>query len=151
MTPYIRIQQDDFSQDYEYKQLAVGAQAGAVVTFVGRVRDFDGTESGKASNFWLEHYPGMTEQVLAQIITQAEERWPILGVRVIHRVGEMLPCDQIVFVGVSSKHRSAAFAACEFVMDYLKTEAPFWKKEGTHWVDAKESDTKAAKRWKRQP
>jgi molybdopterin synthase catalytic subunit len=99
----------------------------------------------------LEHYPGMTESALAEIVAQARERWEVRGVRVIHRVGRLLPGARIVFVGVSSSHRGAAFAACEFIMDYLKTRAPFWKKEetdaGARWVDARETDENAVRRW----
>jgi molybdopterin synthase catalytic subunit len=99
----------------------------------------------------LEHYPGMTEQALAEIVAQARGRWELHRVRVIHRVGRLLPGERIVFVGVASGHRGAAFAACEFIMDFLKTRAPFWKKEetpaGGRWVDARESDDHAARRW----
>jgi molybdopterin synthase catalytic subunit len=100
----------------------------------------------------LEHYPGMTEQALAEIVMQAKARWQLRRVRVIHRVGRLVPGDRIVFVGVTSSHRGDAFAACEFIMDYLKTQAPFWKKEetpeGGRWVDARETDIAAASRWK---
>ncbi len=147
MTPYISIQTADFTLGDEYNALAVGAEAGAVVTFVGRVRDFAPNTDTNTSSFWLEHYAGMTENVLTQIVEQARERWPILGVRIIHRIGQLAAADQIVFVGVSAKHRQAAFASCEFIMDYLKTEAPFWKREGSHWVDAKDTDKQAIKRW----
>jgi molybdopterin synthase catalytic subunit len=99
----------------------------------------------------LEHYPGMTDKALADIVAQAQSRWTLLGVRVIHRVGRLLPGERIVFVGVASSHRHDAFAACEFIMDYLKTQAPFWKREetaaGARWVDARESDDAAAQRW----
>jgi molybdopterin synthase catalytic subunit len=100
----------------------------------------------------LEHYPGMTEKALAAIVEEARGRWPLLAVRVIHRIGRLLPGDRIVFVAVSSSHRQAAFAACEFIMDYLKTRAPFWKLEETptdrRWVDAREADDAAAQRWR---
>lgn len=136
------IQPEDFNQQDLYHQLAQGAEAGAVVTFVGRVREFDGNHA-----MHLQHYPGMTEKVLLQIIAQARSRWPILKVCVVHRVGQLQATEQIVFVGVASAHRKAAFAACEFIMDFLKTQAPFWKKEGEHWVEAKDSDQQAADAW----
>lgn len=137
----IRIAHQDFDQGAEYRSLAQGTDTGAVVTFVGRVRDF-----GRERMF-LEHYAGMTEAVLADIIAQARQRWDLHRVRIVHRVGELAAGEQIVFVGVSSRHRRDAFAACESIMDFLKTEAPFWKKEGEQWVDAKESDSLAAERW----
>jgi molybdopterin synthase catalytic subunit len=140
----ISIQEADFDQGAEYQALAEGADTGAVVTFVGRVREF-GNE-----RMFLEHYAGMTENVLEKIIAQANVRWQLHQTRVIHRVGALAAGDQIVFVGVSSRHRADAFAACEFIMDFLKTEAPFWKKEGVHWVDAKESDNDAAQRWENE-
>ena len=118
--------------------------------FVGLVRDLAG--EGRISAMTLEHYPGMTEKALEGIVAQALSRWPaVTGIRVIHRVGRLAVGEQIVFVGVASGHRGEAFAACEFVMDYLKTRAPFWKKEerpsGASWVDARESDDEAAARW----
>ncbi|KLV04716.1 molybdopterin synthase catalytic subunit [Photobacterium aquae] len=148
----ISVQFDDFSVADEYARLAEGADAGAVVTFIGKVRDFNQGDS--VTGLSLEHYPGMTEKSLAEIVEQARERWPLLKVRVIHRVGDLGLGDQIVFVGVTSAHRGAAFQACEFIMDYLKTRAPFWKKEQTpeasRWVDARETDTSAADRWNKQ-
>ncbi len=145
----IRIQEQDFCLNQEYERLADNLSAGAVVTFVGLVRDFNQGED--VAGLSLEHYPGMTEKSLLDIETQAKERWPLLDTQIIHRVGDLDLGDQIVFVGVSSAHRQAAFSACEFIMDYLKTQAPFWKKErteaGSHWVDARESDDSAAKRW----
>lgn len=141
----IQITQQDFDQGAEYCALATGADTGAVVTFVGRVRDF-GRE-----RMHLEHYPGMTEAVLSDIITQARQKWSLHRVRVVHRIGELAAGEQIVFVGVGSRHRADAFAACEFIMDFLKTEAPFWKKEGDQWVDAKASDAQAAARWHTDP
>ncbi|UKA11019.1 molybdopterin synthase catalytic subunit MoaE [Photobacterium damselae] len=145
----ISVQSEDFSVADEYEKLAQGTEAGAVVTFIGKVRDFNQGDS--VTGLSLEHYPGMTEKALSEIVEQARARWPLLQVRVIHRVGDLDLGDQIVFVGVSSAHRGASFEACEFIMDYLKTRAPFWKKEQTpeenRWVDARESDTSAADRW----
>lgn len=140
----ISVQTEDFLLQHEYQKLIEQGATGAVVTFVGLVRDFS-EKSGV--RFYLQHYPGMTEQVLYKICESARQRWQLQSVTVIHRVGELLPGDQIVFVGVSSKHRNEAFEACQFIMDILKTEAPFWKKEGDHWVDAKDSDQQAAERW----
>ncbi|HEU0200179.1 MAG TPA: molybdenum cofactor biosynthesis protein MoaE, partial [Burkholderiaceae bacterium] len=122
---------------------------GAVACFVGIARDRnDGAEVAKLT---LEHYPGMTERALEAICDEAKHRWQILDVLIVHRVGELSPADQIVLVAVTSRHRGDAFAACEFVMDYLKTEAPFWKKEvtpsGARWVDARASDDEARERW----
>jgi molybdopterin synthase catalytic subunit len=147
MSGKIRVQTEDFDQGAEYRQLASGGDAGAVVTFVGRVREFAGGDTA----LWLEHYAGMTEKVLEELVERARERWPILNTTIIHRVGELSPGDQIVFVGVSSAHRHAAFAACEFLMDFLKTEAPFWKREGDQWVAAKDSDQAAADAWQTDP
>ncbi|WP_415721047.1 molybdopterin synthase catalytic subunit MoaE [Photobacterium ganghwense] len=147
----ISVQFEDFSVAEEYALLAEGTDAGAVVTFIGKVRDFNQGDS--VTGLSLEHYPGMTEKSLAEIVDKARSRWPLLKVRVIHRVGDLNLGDQIVFVGVTSAHRGAAFEACEFIMDYLKTQAPFWKKEQTQeasrWVDARETDTNAAKRWEK--
>lgn len=146
----VSVQFEDFSVGAEYEALAQGTASGAVVTFVGKVRDMNLGDS--VTGLSLEHYPGMTEKALGEICQQAEQRWPLLDVRVIHRVGDLDIGDQIVFVGVSSAHRGAAFEACEFIMDYLKTKAPFWKKERTteetRWVESRESDAKAAERWK---
>jgi len=143
----VAVQEVDFDVGAEIAVLSAGdAEAGAVASFVGLVR------GGEVAAMSLEHYPGMTEQALTEIIAQARERWEVRRVRVIHRVGKLLPGERIVFVGVSSAHRHDAFAACEFIMDYLKTQAPFWKKEetpaGGRWVDARESDDLAANRWK---
>jgi molybdopterin synthase catalytic subunit len=148
MQTFVRIQQEDFSQQDHYSTLATGNAAGAVVTFVGRVRDFgsDLTATEKPG-LWLEYYPGMTEKVLQQLLERAGQRWPILAARIVHRVGSLSIGDQIVFVGVSAAHRHDAFAASEFLMDYLKTEAPFWKREGDKWVTAKTSDAQATERW----
>ncbi|MBN3574456.1 molybdopterin synthase catalytic subunit MoaE [Vibrio neptunius] len=150
MMERVSVQFEDFSVGAEYEALALGTASGAVVTFVGKVRDMN--LGDKVTGLSLEHYPGMTEKALDEICQKAEQRWPLLDVRVIHRVGDLNIGDQIVFVGVSSAHRGAAFEACEFIMDYLKTQAPFWKKERTteetRWVESRESDTKAAERWK---
>lgn len=149
MDKRISVQAADFSVGAEYDALAQGTSAGAVVTFTGKVRDMNLGDN--VTGLSLEHYPGMTEKALGDICDQAEQRWPILNMRVIHRVGDLDIGDQIVFVGVSSAHRGAAFEACEFVMDYLKTKAPFWKKErttdATRWVESRDSDAKAAERW----
>lgn len=146
----ISVQEQDFDLGFEYQQLAQDNQAGAVVTFAGKVRDMNLGES--VTGLTLEHYPGMTEKSLHTICLQAYERWPLSGVRVIHRVGELDVGDQIVLVAVSSVHRGAAFEACEYIMDYLKTQAPFWKKErvaaSERWIEARDSDKQAAQRWK---
>lgn len=147
----VSIQAEDFDVNAELRKLGQHSlQTGAVVNFVGLVRD---SNDGKTiSAMELEHYPGMTESTIEEIIEQASQRWTLSGVRVIHRVGPLLPGDQIVLVAVASKHRGEAFSACEFVMDFLKTKAPFWKKErtskGEHWVDARDSDDSAVSRWK---
>ncbi len=144
----VSVQEADFDCGAEIAALSASDDgAGAVASFVGLVRG----EGIHAMS--LEHYPGMTEKALTDIVAQAETRWQLRRVRVIHRIGRLLPGDRIVFVGVSSSHRGDAFAACEFIMDYLKTRAPFWKKEetdaGARWVDARESDDTAALRWER--
>ncbi|RON85789.1 molybdopterin synthase catalytic subunit MoaE [Pseudomonas fluorescens] len=122
---------------------------GAVVNFIGYVRDLNIGQS--VNELFLEHYPGMTEKALEQIAEEARQRWPLLGVEIVHRVGALAVSEPIVFVGVSSKHRHMAFEACAFIMDVLKTRAPFWKREstaqGSHWVEARESDQNAALRW----
>ncbi|WP_322843889.1 molybdopterin synthase catalytic subunit MoaE [Pseudomonas sp. B33.4] len=124
-------------------------RVGAVVNFIGYVRDLNIGQT--VNELFLEHYPGMTEKALEQIAEEARERWPLLGVEIVHRVGTLSVCEPIVFVGVSSKHRHMAFEACAFIMDVLKTRAPFWKREttsqGAHWVEARESDQNAALRW----
>ena len=126
------------------------ARIGAVASFLGLVRDLN--DGASVSAMTLEHYPGMTEKALEAIVAEAKQRWNIYDALVIHRVGPLKPCDQIVLVAVSSAHRGEAFAACEFIMDYLKTRAPFWKKEDTpdggRWVDARDSDDSAAARWR---
>jgi molybdopterin synthase catalytic subunit len=151
----ISVQHEDFDFPLEYQQLRERSlQCGAIVMFVGLVRDF--SDNSQVSSMTLEHYPGMTENVLNDIAKQAEQRWPLDGVRIIHRVGELHATDQIVLVGVSSAHRIAAYEASQFIMDILKTEAPFWKKEaiktkqgedGERWVDAKTSDSIQAADW----
>lgn len=140
----IRIQDHDFNLAEEYEKLLRPKNTGAVVTFVGRVRDFGSADSA----LYLQHYPGMTEKSLAAIEHAAHQRWSLLSSTIIHRVGRLQVDEQIVFVGVSSAHRKDAFSACEFMIDLLKTEAPFWKKEGTRWVEAKASDKTAAQAWK---
>lgn len=148
--PEISIQTDDFSLAEEVALLEHNnAVDGAVVTFTGRVRNQN--EGKHVTSLTLEHYPGMTEKSLSKIIIQAKERWRIGRVKVIHRVGELFIGDQIVFVGVTSKHRQDAFSANEFIMDYLKVKAPFWKKEAgendANWLDAKSSDENKAAKW----
>ncbi|AEV26520.1 molybdopterin synthase catalytic subunit MoaE [Azospira sp. APE16] len=148
----VRVQQEDFDLSAEVAALRAGQPGvGAVAAFVGLVRDMN--EGSGVSEMALEHYPGMTEKALEAIVAEARARWDILGARIIHRVGTLQPCDQIVLVAVSSAHRGEAFAACEFIMDYLKTRAPFWKREvtpaGARWVDARETDDSAAARWEK--
>lgn len=149
----IRVQQTDFDVTAEYQAIAANNTDGAVVTFVGKVRDFN--DGAKVCDLTLEHYPGMTEAVLEQIEAEARARWSLTHVTIIHRVGTMHLGEQIVFIGVTSAHRKAAFAACEFLIDFLKTKAPFWKLEagsqGAHWVDAKDSDQQAAQMWHQVP
>lgn len=146
----VRVQTADFDLSTEVALLRAGnPRVGAVVSFVGTVRDLN--DGAAVAEMELEHYPGMTEAALQKIVDQACERWPLAGVLVIHRVGPLLPMAQIVLVAVSAAHRGEAFAACEFIIDYLKTEAPFWKKEqtpdGARWVDARSSDDAATAKW----
>lgn len=146
----IRIQIEDFDLTSEVAQLRAGdPKIGAVVTFVGTVRDMN--DGAGVTEMELEHYPGMTEKALEEIIERARQRWDLFDVLVIHRIGPLKPLDQIVLVAVTSAHRGDAFAACEFVMDYLKTQAPFWKKEqtpqGARWVDARSTDDNALTKW----
>lgn len=146
----ISIQHADFDAGAEIAQLRIRNRSiGAVASFVGVVSDIN--DNADVSSLALEHYPGMTEKTIADIIAQAKQRWPLFAVKVIHRIGELHSTDQIVFVGVASRHRGAAFSACEFIMDFLKTQAPFWKKEttaaGERWVDARSSDDIATERW----
>ena len=145
------IGQEDFDVSAQIAQVRAGdGGVGAVVSFLGTVRDRQGTEHG-ISSLELEHYPGMTEASIEAMIDQAFQRFDIRGARVLHRVGLLQPLDQIVLVVVASAHRGEAFQACEFLMDYLKTQAPFWKKEttpeGARWVDARVSDDQALQRW----
>ena len=146
----IRVQTEDFDLSTEVAQLRAGdARTGAIVSFVGVVRDFN--DGSGVAEMELEHYPGMTEKALEDIVEQAESRWDIFNALVIHRVGPLKPLDQIVLVAVTSAHRGEAFAACEFIIDYLKTQAPFWKKEqtpsGARWVDARATDDAALQKW----
>jgi len=139
----VSVQQQDFDLGLEVRKISGDTGIGAVASFVGLVRDVPMT---------LEHYPGMTERAITKIVDEAKGRWQVMGCTVIHRYGALKPNDQIVMVAVASAHRGDAFAACEFIMDYLKTRAPFWKKEqtreGARWVEAKASDDEAAGRWK---
>jgi molybdopterin synthase catalytic subunit len=135
----ISVQAQDFDLSSEVKRLSAGKSVGAVASFVGVVREVAMT---------LEHYPGMTQNSIVKIVEEARSRWQVLDCTVIHRFGELAPTDQIVLVAVASAHRADAFAACEFIMDYLKTRAPFWKKEAAGWVEARASDDQAAERWK---
>ena len=146
----VKVQTQDFDAGLEISQLRNARKdTGAVVSFIGQVRDVNDGDS--VSQLTLEHYPGMTEKALEAIISQAQSRWDIFDALVIHRVGTLQPTEQIVLVAVSSAHRGEAFKACEFIMDYLKTEAPFWKKEATNsgerWIDAKHTDDEARERW----
>jgi molybdopterin synthase catalytic subunit len=150
MSDTVRVQGEDFDVGAESDRLRLGNPSiGAIASFVGTVRDMN--EGTGVSELFLEHYPGMTEQALSEIAVEARSRWRLIDTVIIHRVGPLRPTDQIVLVMVSSAHRGDAFAACEFIMDYLKTRAPFWKKEctpgGTRWVEARESDGHAAARW----
>lgn len=147
----VRIQTDDFDVSAEIAALRRGnPRIGAVASFIGVVRDVN--EGDAVGGLTLEHYPGMTEKAIGEIVDQACARWSVIDALVIHRVGALKPQDQIVLVVVASGHRGDAFAACEFVMDYLKTRAPFWKKEstgkGARWVEARTGDDIAAERWR---
>ena len=145
----ITVGKESFDVGHEYRWLAEVDSDGAVVTFTGKVRNHNLGDS--VSALTLEHYPGMTEKALDEIAVEARKRWSLARIRIIHRVGELFPGDEIVFVGVTSAHRSSAFAAAEFIMDYLKNKAPFWKREATsegkRWVEARDSDKEAAQRW----
>jgi molybdopterin synthase catalytic subunit len=150
----VRVQQEPFDVQAEVSSLrASDARIGAVVTFVGTVRDTN--EGDAVATLELEHYPGMTEKALQSIVDEARARFDVLGLRVVHRVGRLAPTDAIVLVAVTGAHRGEAFDACRFVMDYLKTRAPFWKKErtpaGERWVEARASDDAAADRWAGSP
>ena len=150
MTARVSIQTHDFNLAEEIAALrANDARVGAVCSFIGTVRDR--SEGTAVSSMELEHYPGMTEKAIEAMIDEAQRRFDIYGARVVHRVGLLQPADQIVMVAVTSAHRGESFKACEFLMDYLKTQAPFWKKErtpgGAHWVDARVADDAALQRW----
>ena len=150
MMSSVRVQTEDFDVSSEMLTLRKrNPKIGAVASFIGVVRDLNDGDS--VSTLTLEHYPGMTEKSLEAIVQQAKERWDIYDALIVHRVGTMRPLDQIVLVIVTSAHRGESFQACEFLMDFLKTRAPFWKKEvtpeGERWVDARSSDDVAAKRW----
>ncbi len=150
----VRVQEADFDVGHEIEALSRGRTGvGAVASFVGLVRD---QHAGlDVADMSLEHYPGMTEKALAEIVAEASTRWNILDALVIHRFGRLLPGERIVLVAVAGAHRGEAFQACEFIMDFLKTRAPFWKKEttpeGSRWVDARDSDDAAAARWGNSP
>ena len=151
MESRILVREAPFDQQAEYELLrGSDSSVGAIVTFVGRVRDINDDDTVEALH--LEHYPGMTEKELAGILHEAAERWPIISATVIHRVGDLVPGDEIVFVGIASRHRGDAFRACEFVMDFLKTRATFWKKEktdlGDRWLTTRQSDVEAARSWR---
>lgn len=146
----VRVQTEDFDLSTEVRQLRAGRpEVGAVASFIGTVRDIN--EGASVAAMELEHYPGMTEKALEDIVARARVRFNLADALVIHRVGPLLPQEQIVLVVTLSAHRGEAFAACEFIMDYLKSEAPFWKKEqtpgGARWVDARSSDEAALRRW----
>jgi len=148
----VRVQTADFDLGGELAaQRAGDARVGAQVSFLGLVRDINA--GAGVSEMALEHYPGMTEKALEEIVAEAKGRWAIYDALVIHRVGPLKPCEQIVLVAVTGAHRGEAFAACEFIIDYLKTRAPFWKREvtltGAHWVDARDTDDAAAARWQK--
>jgi len=148
----VRIQGADFDSGAEIANLRRNNPAiGAIASFIGLVRDVNAGD--RVSELTLEHYPGMTEKALDKIVAEAKSRWDVIDMLVVHRVGMLRPTDQIVLVVVAGAHRGEAFAACEFLMDYLKTQAPFWKKErtpdGSRWVEARSSDDAAAERWTR--
>ena len=147
----VRIQTADFDVSAEIAALRrSNPKIGAVASFIGVVRDVN--EGGAVAEMTLEHYPGMTEKAIEEIVDQARSRWQVLDALVVHRIGKLKPADQIVLVAIASGHRADAFAACEFIMDYLKTRAPFWKQEatgsGARWVEARASDDIAAERWR---
>lgn len=147
----VRVQTGDFDAGAEMAAMRRGnPKIGAIASFVGVVRDLN--EGADVAEMTLEHYPGMTEKALGEIVSNARTRWDIYDALIVHRVGTLKPTDQIVLVVVASGHRGEAFQACEFLMDYLKTRAPFWKKEktpeGGRWVDARKTDDTAADRWR---
>lgn len=145
----IQVTEQPFDQNLEYRWLAQPQTAGAVVVFVGKVRDFN--LGDQVSKLYLEHYPAMTAKVLQQIALLAQSKWALERITIIHRVGHLATGDEIVLVGVSSAHRQAAYQANEFIMDYLKTQAPFWKKESTstgeRWIEARDCDEQAMQKW----
>ena len=146
----VRVQSEPFDPNREVDELRGENPAiGAVVTFIGLMRDLN--DGARVERLFLEHYPGMTEKALKEIVAEAAERWTLQECRVVHRVGELSPTEPIVLVAVASAHRKEAFQACEFIIDYLKTKAPFWKREstpdGARWVDARESDDDASRKW----
>ena len=148
----VRIQNEDFDVSKETKILHQN-NTGAIVNFVGVVRGFDEEKNQIINSMTLEHYPGMTEAEIEKIIVKSFKRWELTGVTVIHRIGKLMPSDQIVFVGVSSKHRQNAFDGCNYVMDWLKTKAPFWKIEESnnkkHWVKFNDTDNQALQKWEK--
>ncbi len=149
----VRVQSEDFDAGAEISRMRLSrADTGAVAAFIGQVRDLN--DGARVSTLTLEHYPGMTEKALEDIVEQAKTRWDIFDILLVHRIGTLQPTDQIVLVVVSGAHRGEAFAACQFIMDFLKTDAPFWKKEqtpsGTRWVEAKVSDDVARERWQKK-
>ena len=151
----ISVQHEDFNMGVEYENLRISSQSpGAIVTFTGLVRQIYNNESKGdiVQSLYLEHYPGMTEKKLSEIEVQATSQWDLLGSKIIHRVGELSADDQIVFVGVASSHREDAFLAAQYIMDFLKHEAPFWKKQktqcGVEWVTSRKSDVTAINKWK---
>ena len=145
----VQVQAEDFDPALELQQLSDHGGIGGVATFTGLVRD--NNLNDPVRGLYLEHYPGMAEKALQQIINEACQRWSLYAVTIVHRVGQLYPKDRIVFVGTASAHRQDAFAACGFIMDYLKTRAPFWKKESTRkgerWIEPRQSDREAAQRW----
>ncbi|MEP1471576.1 MAG: molybdopterin synthase catalytic subunit MoaE [Halieaceae bacterium] len=146
----VSVQEHDFDPGQLQEALLAGAsEEGAVATFTGYVR-VNNDDRG-VSRMMMEHYPGMTEKSIESTLNEATQRWPLIAASVVHRIGELTPGERIVWVGVSSRHRGASFSACEYIMDYLKTNAPFWKKEigpdGEHWVEARDTDTDRARRW----
>ncbi|MCZ6658042.1 MAG: molybdenum cofactor biosynthesis protein MoaE [Gammaproteobacteria bacterium] len=148
MSVEIRIQEPDFSLDHEWQAMRarLGTDTGAVAAFVGLVRD---VEPGDSTTLELEHYPGMTEKSIAEIVDRALARWQLTDVLVVHRVGKLAPADQIVLVAVGSGHRAEAFAGCEFIMDFLKTDAVIWKKQSERWIEATANDIERASNWQK--
>jgi len=149
----VSVQTADFDVSQELVRFRDGnAGVGAVVSFVGTVRDMSAGET--VFTMELEHYPGMTEKALGQIVAEAKTRWPVLATRIIHRIGSLSPTDQIVLVAVATVHRADAFAACQFIIDVLKTRVPFWKREetpsGSRWLEAKESDIRKEQKWQKE-